>query len=131
MRPVHHQFLRFVFTGLTSTLLDLLALQLLLSARMASIFAVALAFLAGVGVNLLMHKFYTFRDSSRLSRHQVARYLAVVVFNLMLTEFVVWGAGSLLDLAPLQGKLLSLPLVLAVGFSLSRRWVFVPQRGVC
>lgn len=126
--PAVGQFVRFVVTGVTSLLVDLMALHLLLRSGMGQEAAVAIAFLAGVGVNLLMHKFFTFRDSSRLHGHQVVRYFAVVAINLALTEAVVWLATHQLGLSPLAGKLLSLPPVLALGFTLSRSWVFVPAK---
>lgn len=122
------QLLRFVLTGFTSLAVDLLALQALLHAGMAPFAAVAVAFLAGVVVNLLMHKFFTFRDRTPFSTAQVARFMAVVAINLALTEVIVWLATAEAGLEPLMGKLLSLPPVLAIGFTLSRRWVFAPRR---
>jgi putative flippase GtrA len=122
------QLTRYVVTGLTSLAVDLLALQLLLQAGMVPLTAVAVAFLAGVVVNLLMHKFFTFRERSPLHAAQVARYLAVVALNLAVTELVVWAATSQFGLGAMAGKLLSLPPVLVLGFSLSRAWVFAPAR---
>ncbi|MES2786170.1 MAG: GtrA family protein [Pseudomonadota bacterium] len=123
------QFIRFVVTGVTSLLVDLGALALLLRAGVAPEIAVAVAFLTGVAVNLLMHKFFTFRDSARLHGYQVARYFTVVAINLAITEAAVWIATGQFGLSPLAGKLLSLPPVLVVTYTLSRVWVFVPRKG--
>jgi putative flippase GtrA len=118
------QFLRFVLTGGTSMLVDLGLLKLLLLLGVDRFVGVAVAFLGGVVVNLLMHKFFTFRDSAHLTRQQMLRFMVVVAINLTTTELVVWLATSMAGLSPLAGKLLSLPPVLAVGFTLARSWVF-------
>jgi putative flippase GtrA len=117
------QLLRFIVTGFTSMAVDLAALWLLLQAGVGQVAAVAVAFLIGVVVNLLMHKWFTFRDPAPLDVAQVLRFLAVVAVNLTMTEAIVWWATSA-GLHPLAGKVLSLPPVLAVGFTLSRLWVF-------
>lgn len=118
------QFFRYIVTGVTSTAFDLIVLHLALRAGLEPVIAVAVAFLAGVGINLAMHKFFTFQERSRLHARQLVRYLLVVALNLLITEAVVWLAIDLAGLSPVQGKLLSLPLVLALGFSLARSWVF-------
>ena len=124
MKQVAAQLLRFIITGFTSMAVDLAALHLLLRAGVEQFVAVAIAFLVGVVVNLVMHKFFTFRDSPSLTAPQVMRYLAVVAINLSVTEAVVWWATSVMGLDPLVGKILSLPPVLVLGFTLSRVWVF-------
>jgi putative flippase GtrA len=118
------QFVRYVITGLVSLGVDLLALQLLLVSGVDAFAAVAMAFIAGMVVNLLLHKFFTFRERTPLVPAQVARYLAVVALNLALTEAVVWFATVHFGYGAMVGKLASLPLVLAIGFSLSRLWIF-------
>lgn len=118
------QFVRYVITGFASLGVDLLALQLLLAAGVDAFLAVAIAFVAGMVVNLLLHKFFTFRERTPLAPAQVARYLAVVALNLALTEAVVWLATVQFGHGAMVGKLASLPLVLAIGFSLSRLWIF-------
>lgn len=118
------QFVRYVVTGFASLGVDLLALQLLLAAGVDAFVSVAIAFVAGMVVNLLLHKFFTFRERTPLAPAQVARYLAVVALNLALTEAVVWLATAHFGYGAMAGKLASLPLVLAIGFSLSRLWIF-------
>lgn len=122
------QFARYVVTGFASLGVDLLVLQLLLVGGVGSFVAVAIAFVAGMVVNLLLHKFFTFRERTPLVAAQVARYLAVVAVNLALTEAVVWLATEQAGYSAMAGKLASLPLVLAIGFSLSRLWIF-PRAG--
>ena len=124
MKQVAAQLGRFIITGLSSMTVDLAALHLLLRAGVEQFIAVAVAFLIGVVVNLLMHKFFTFRDSPHLTAAQVMRYLAVVALNLSMTEAIVWWATAVMGLEPLVGKILSLPPVLVVGFTLSRLWIF-------
>lgn len=118
------QFVRYVITGLASLGVDLVALQVLLRGGVDAFVAVAVAFVAGMVVNLLLHKFFTFRERTPLLPAQVARYLAVVALNLALTEAVVWLATAQFGYGAMAGKLASLPLVLAIGFSLSRLWIF-------
>lgn len=121
------QFMRFVITGATSTAVDFMALHLLLRSGVAQYIAIAVAFFCGLVVNLLLHKFFTFRDGSDFTVTQVGRFMAVVGINLTVTEAIVWWATRVASLGPYVGKLLSLPPVLAVGFILSRTWVFRPR----
>ena len=124
MRQTLFQLARYVITGVASMLVDLGCLQVLLAAGLSQALAVALAFLAGVALNFVMHKFFTFRDPAPMNAGQAGRFAAVVALNLGLTEAIVWGATALLPVGPFAGKLASLPVVLIVGYTLSRRWIF-------
>lgn len=118
---LQRQFLLFVAGGVLTALVDIGLMQLALRAGVPSLAAASLGFAAGLAVNYAFHARVTF---ARLSnRHSMLRYLAVVAVNYGLTLLLVALAQALLA-NPLAGKLISLPVVAANGFLLSKFWVF-------
>lgn len=118
---LQRQFLLFVAGGLLTALIDIGLMQLALRAGLPSLTAASIGFVAGLAVNYAFHARVTF---ARLSQsHSMWRYLVVVGVNYGLTLLLVALAHVLLD-NPLAGKLISLPVVAANGFLLSKFWVF-------
>jgi putative flippase GtrA len=115
---------KYALVGATTTLIDIAALWLLLKLGWATWLAVAVAFAFGTLFNFLLHRKVTFNDSHGISATLMTKYVAVVVLNLMLTEGVVLGFVYVLQWPALWGKLAALPLILIVGYTLSRVWVF-------
>lgn len=115
------QFALFVLGGVLSAVVDVGLLQLLLKHGASLVAATSSGFLAGLAVNYAFHAKVTFRQLH--SAATVARYLCVVAINYLLTLAIVALAQYLVGSA-LLGKLLSLPLVAANGFLLSKFWVF-------
>ncbi|MES2161690.1 MAG: GtrA family protein [Pseudomonadota bacterium] len=118
---LQRQFLVFVAGGLLTALIDIGLMQLALRAGLPSLTAASLGFAAGLAVNYAFHARVTFARLSR--RHSMLRYLVVVAVNYGLTLLLVALAQALLG-SPLAGKLISLPVVAANGFLLSKFWVF-------
>lgn len=117
------QFLVFVAGGVLSAAVDLGLMRLALQQGAAALPAASVGFVAGLAVNYLFHARVTF---ARLAaRHTLPRYLCVVAANYGLTLLLVALAQALAG-NPLAGKLISLPLVAANGFLLSKYWVFKP-----
>jgi putative flippase GtrA len=109
--------------GLTSTAIDIALLWFLLP-HMALWLAIATAFAGGTVVNFMLHRWVTFGDAPPAGPGVMARYLSVVAVNLGMTEAITLAAQAWLGWPPIVGKLVSLPLVLVTGYSLSRFWVF-------
>ncbi|WP_373988815.1 GtrA family protein [Duganella sp. BuS-21] len=119
---LQRQFMVFVAGGVLSALVDIGLMQLLLSSGAAPLaVATSAGFAAGLMLNYAFHARVTF--SRMTQRHSLLRYACVVALNYAITLAVVALAQSLLGM-PLVGKLLSLPLVAANGFLLSKYWVF-------
>lgn len=117
----HRQFLLFVAGGVLTAAVDIGLMRLALLQGAAPLPAATFGFLAGLAVNYLFHARVTFTLPAR--RHSLPRYLCVVAINYGLTLLLVALAQALAG-DPLIGKLISLPLVAANGFLLSKYWVF-------
>lgn len=115
---------RYGMSGFVSTGVDVAILAFLTMLPMWRIAAVSIAFAAGVLVNYYLHKRFTFRSPTLVTAQEFARFIAVVLLNYGVTVGVIevivaTGAGTVM-----VGKLLSLPIVMAIGYTLTRRFVF-------
>lgn len=113
--------LRFVLVGVLCAALDLGVTHLLLQWALPAWLAASAGFAAGLVANFWGHATWTFQ--TRLQWRSAWRFAAVVLLNYLLMLLCVLLAQHLAN-APLWGKLLALPLVALLGYTLSRRWVF-------
>lgn len=116
-------FLRFILVGLASTAVDLAVVYCAAMIISGYWIPVTAGFLTGLIVNFLAHAKFTFRTES-VNSHQAMRFLSVVVLNYFLTLAIVASAEYLFNASVIAGKILSLPCVAVVGFTLSKIWVF-------
>lgn len=115
------QLATYLAGGVLSALIDIGLMQGALWMDVPLVAAVSVGFLAGLLFNFLFHAHITFQQAP--TGAALARYLTVVGFNYLLTLGCVALSVQLAGLA-LPGKLLSLLLVAAIGFTLGKRWVF-------
>jgi putative flippase GtrA len=115
------QFFIYVAGGVLCALVDIGVMQLLLRAGAHFTGATTAGFLAGLLVNYAFHSRVTFEAAASAS--SFARYLCVVGLNYLLTMGCVSMAVALAGM-PLAGKILSLPLIAANGYLLSKFWIF-------
>jgi len=115
------QFSVFICVGIVCAVIDVGLMQALIVAGTPVFVATTAGFLAGLGLNFLLHTRVTFRAS--YSHAALAKFMLIVMLNYLLTLLCVGLSAAWLSNA-LIGKLLSLPLVAANGFLLSRHWVF-------
>lgn len=118
---LQRQFVIFIIGGVLTTLLDLGVMQLALHYGVAALSAASAGFAVGLALNYAFHARVTFARLT--SGPGLVRYLCVVALNYALTLLLVALAQWLCGM-PLAGKLLSLPLVAANGYLLSKFWVF-------
>ncbi len=115
------QFGVFLAGGFLSAGVDVGLMQLLIMQGTHHTAAASVGFVAGLLVNYAFHSRVTFDQAA--SKSSFARYLCVVGLNYGLTIACVALAVALFD-NPLAGKILSLPMVAANGYLLSRYWIF-------
>lgn len=120
-RPATRQFSVFVGVGIICAVIDVGLMQMLVAIGAPVFSATTAGFLAGLGLNFLLHTRVTFRAS--YTHAALAKFMLIVLLNYLLTLFCVGLSANWLGNA-LIGKLLSLPLVAANGFLLSRHWVY-------
>lgn len=115
------QFGVFLAGGFLSAGIDVGLMQLLIMQGFHHSAAASAGFVAGLLVNYAFHSRVTFDQAA--SGASFARYMCVVGVNYVLTIACVGLAVAVAD-NPLAGKILSLPLVAANGYLLSRYWIF-------
>ena len=115
------QVATYIAGGVLCALVDIGVMQVLLRAGAHFTGATTAGFLAGLLVNYAFHSRVTFDAAASAS--SFARYLCVVGLNYLLTMGCVSMAVALAGM-PLAGKILSLPLIAANGYLLSKFWIF-------
>ncbi len=111
----------FVAGGLLCAAIDIGLMQLLIGAGVHYASATTAGFAAGLLVNYAFHARVTFNTSA--TAFNFVRFLCVVGINYLLTMACVSLSVPLFG-SPLPGKIVSLPLVAANGFLLSKFWIF-------
>lgn len=120
----HQVFLRYAMTGGVSTSIDLLVVAGLTWRAVTPSWAVSVGFYTGVVVNYLMHHYFTFQRTDQATIGRFLPYLCVVFANYLVTLAVVSSFLLLLPNQVLLGKVVSLPLVVMVGYLGTKRFVF-------
>ena len=120
------QFAVFCLVGLISAFVDIGTLQSLVWLGMPTYLSVTAGFFMGLGVNLVLHARLTF--GTPLNAANSTRYVLVVLINYLLTLACVTLSETLLA-HYLPGKVIALPLVALLGFTLSKHWIFKTEPG--
>lgn len=120
-QPRRLQFATFVAVGVACAVVDVALMYTLLKSGTGQVTATSVGFLGGLFLNYLAQSRMTFGVQVNWARWW--RFLCVVGLNYAITLLFVLAFESLSG-AALLGKLVSLPVVALVGFSLSRRWIF-------
>lgn len=113
--------LTYLAGGVLSALVDIGLMQILILTGVGVYLATSLGFAGGLLVNYAFHARVTFKRAASVD--SFVRYLCVVAMNYGLTLAFVAMSMSLLGNA-LAGKLVSLPVIAAIGFVLSKRWIY-------
>jgi putative flippase GtrA len=120
---------RYGVSGVGSTLLDLAMVYGLLALKIEANLAVSLGFVAGLLANFLLHRSYTFQHRAAVNWRQVLRFGMIVVVNYLLTLLIVNLVVHFDANAVFLGKLLSIPVVTANAYLLTRKYVFSREHG--
>jgi putative flippase GtrA len=115
--------LRFGVTGVCSVVVDVGVLSLLHSGlEMRLLWSTLIAYSAGLLVNYSLNRNWTF-EASADHRQTLARYAAMVAFNVSSTLLIVLGLTHL-GLFYLVSKLVAVAVNAVINFLASRYWVF-------
>ncbi len=115
------RILVYLVGGVMSAATDIGLMQALLAAGVQVYLATSLGFAGGLLFNYAFHARVTFKSAAGVG--SFARYLCVVAGNYLLTLGFVALSLALVG-NPLVGKVLSLPVIAAIGFVLSKRWIY-------
>ncbi|AUI67105.1 MULTISPECIES: GtrA family protein [Glaesserella] len=112
----------FLFVGIGSALIDIGVLYVLnKNVVWENSLSISIAFICGLIFNYLCHTYFTFEKHA--TKSNAFKYLIVVLINYVLTLWVIklqiqFGVDIIL------AKVITLPIVAAVTFILSNKWVY-------
>jgi putative flippase GtrA len=86
--------------------------------------AVSVAYLVSVAFQFIANKYFTFQSKSQSVLAQLSKYLMLLLVNYAVTIFVVRFVVEKLGLSAYHGVLASIPLIMVIGYVLSRHWIF-------
>jgi len=115
------RILVYLVGGVLSAATDIGLMQALIAGGVGVYLATSLGFAGGLLFNYAFHARVTFKSAAGVG--SFARYLCVVAANYLLTLAFVALSLALVG-NPLVGKVLSLPVIAAIGFVLSKRWIY-------
>lgn len=119
----HFNFLVYVLVGVVSAVSDICSLYVaskVLNWNLA--LSVTIGFIVGLVVNYVLHSIITFKR--KMEFVTFIKYLLVVAFNYILTLVLIQLLVSGLDLGLILSKIITLPVIAAVGYILSKAWIY-------
>jgi putative flippase GtrA len=122
------QMLRYGVVGLVVLAADFLAYALVVSAIPAAFVpANWLGKLTGAALGFVLHKHATFGyDQRDRTRHQLAAYAGLFLFNLALSSALLWLLVTQAGWNAYLAKLLTDIIVIGIAFAASRLWIYRP-----
>ncbi len=130
------QLARFGLVGGLNTLIDILALNVLLllwptTSTPQFLAYNALAYGVGAGNSFVCNKYWTFKQRQRVSRRELARFLATTLLGMLLNSTMLWLAGLALHSFRLNAtlwanasKVLAISATMLISYLGMRLWVF-------
>ncbi len=118
--------LRYLISGGTAAATNLLIFSALVySAHMYYLYASILAFVMSIAVSFTLQKFWTFRDMPLHDVHsQFARYIIVIVFNLILNTILVYILVETTRVWYVVAQGIATIVIAIVGYFAYRHFVF-------
>jgi len=86
--------------------------------------AVSISYVVSVIFQFAANKYFTFGSKTTRFGRQLPKYLVLLILNYLVTIVVVKFVVEILALSAYCGVLASVPLIMVIGYVLSRRWIF-------
>jgi putative flippase GtrA len=119
----HFNFLVYVLVGVVSAVSDICSLYVASKVFNWNLaLSVTIGFIVGLVVNYVLHSNITFKR--KMEFVTFIKYLLVVAFNYILTLVLIQLLVSGLDLGLILSKIITLPVIAAVGYILSKAWIY-------
>lgn len=118
---INRQLILFISVGCACAAIDVSSMKLLILLGSHYGVAVSVGFFVGLVANYIFHARVTFKAISSVA--SIVKFLIVALINYIITLVFVFIFLKLMD-SVMIGKLISLPVIAANGFLLSRYWVF-------
>lgn len=112
----------FLLIGASSSLIDVGSLYILNKVLIVDkVFSITIAFLLGLVFNYLCHTYITFGNSA--NGKNLIKYLIVVLVNYLVTISLI-QLMQMVNIDIVIAKIITLPVVAAITFLLSSKWVY-------
>jgi putative flippase GtrA len=119
------RFLKFGLVGAATAAIYFLVLAFHLEGLGADYnLAVSIAYIVSVVFQFIANKHFTFKSETTNVPLQLAKYLVLLLINYLVTILVVRFVVENLGLTAYHGVLASVPLIMVVGYLLSKPWIF-------
>lgn len=126
-----YKFLKFAFVGATTAIIFFGTMWLFESFfKLNYLISISLAYFFSTGFHFLANKYFTFNCINADHGAQMFRYLVLWFVNYGITLFVVSFLVTRYDANPYIGVCFSVLLTMAIGFILSKYWVFKAKKGL-
>lgn len=124
------QALKFASVGVLNTLVDM-GMYVVLTRGLGVtpfLFAKFLSFMTGTVTSLLLNRTWTFGLRTRITAGEIARFYAMVSLSLAANLSAMYVSVRMLGLPDLAGLVIATLVSLGASYTLSRFWVFRPER---
>ena|SRR3990167_2940912 len=86
--------------------------------------AVSIAFVIGIIFHFNANRYYTFKSQTIDFRHQIPRYLVLLMMGYLMTLFVTYIVVEIGHYSPYVGYFFAIGITVSINYVLSRYWVF-------
>lgn len=122
---------RFEFTQLAKYLslgglgagVDSMVFVILNQVGVRPVIANTISTLFGIAVSYGLNSKYTF-NQNQYSRRSATKFLIVGLVGLVFSNITLWLLIEILDMKPILAKVVTLPLVALIQFTLNKMWTF-------
>lgn len=123
MKNISWQPVKFVAVGLVVASIDVSLTHIIATTTGTRVFSASAGFFGGLIASYFLHATISFCRPLKPST-QIPRFVALVAVNYATTIGVVLLATEILQLPTTSGKLMSLPIVAANSYFISKYWVY-------
>lgn len=122
------QLSRFLIIGVTSTIIDLFSLFILKEKlNFNPVFAVSINQFFVIMYNFLLNKYWSF-NSKKMPLQQFIKYLILVLFNYLISIFLMYIFYQKLHINYIVIRLFSICFMFIVNFILYKNWIYKDKR---
>lgn len=117
------QFILYCLCGIAGFFTDYSIYSLIVIGGLWYQFANLAGYFSGTAVSFFLNRAITFRVRDKVNT-RFGLFFLVACIGFLSSAFILWIAVDLLDIDPKIAKLLTLPFVVAIQFSLNQRLTF-------
>lgn len=117
------RFIKYLSLGGLGATVDSLVFLSLDQIGVSPVVANTISTLFGIGISYGLNSKYTF-NQSQYTRLTATKFLAVGLFGLIFSNITLWLMITYFDIYPFLAKVITLPAVALIQFTLNKMWTF-------